>query len=181
MRTFNAATMTITPRVWIGCLACYNEGELVGRWYDATAAEDVLPSDLHGVPTAHEELWCMDTENMPVTREMDPRTASAWGRAMEAIAPQWRAAWMAWIEDQHIDRPDEAPDQQEFNERFAGQYPSFVDYAEMIVSDTGMLDGVPDEIGRYFDMERYAEDLAHDYIVLDMGYPEFGVWVFNLA
>jgi len=178
MRTFNADTMTITPRVWIGCLACYNAGELVGHWYDAVAAEDVLPADLHGVPTAHEELWVMDLENMPVDREMDPRTASAWGRAMEAIDPQWRAAWMAWIEDQWIREPDQAPDQQEFNELFVGQYPSFREYAEIFARDTDFLYGVPDEVTRYFDWDSYADDLAHDYVVIDTRCPDYDVWVY---
>lgn len=179
MRTFNEATMTITPRVWIGCLACYNEGQLVGHWYDAVAAEDVLPADLHGVPTTHEELWVMDTDGMPVSREMDAREASAWGRAMEGIDPQWRAAWMAWVEDQWIKEPDQAPDQQEFYELFAGQFPSFRDYAEMIARDTDLFYGVPDEITRYFDWDSYASDMEHDYVVIDTGAPDYDVWVYN--
>ena len=30
----------VMPRVWIGCLACYNEGNLVGDWFDADVADD---------------------------------------------------------------------------------------------------------------------------------------------
>lgn len=38
-----------TPRVWIGCLACYNEGRLVGDWHDALGADEVTSEDVHGV------------------------------------------------------------------------------------------------------------------------------------
>ena len=30
------------PRVWIGCLACYNEGRLRGDWFSAAEAADIL-------------------------------------------------------------------------------------------------------------------------------------------
>ena len=29
----------ITPRAWIGCLACYNNARLVGEWFDAETAD----------------------------------------------------------------------------------------------------------------------------------------------
>ncbi len=41
--------MTLNPRVWVGCLGCYNAGVLVGAWVDAAEAEDFEPhSILHG-------------------------------------------------------------------------------------------------------------------------------------
>lgn len=33
--------ISTTPRAWIGCLACYNEGRLVGDWFDAVTADEV--------------------------------------------------------------------------------------------------------------------------------------------
>ena len=36
-----SAAVVTEPRVWIGCLACYNSGQLVGHWYPATEAGDV--------------------------------------------------------------------------------------------------------------------------------------------
>ncbi len=38
---------TVRPSVWIGCLACYNEGILNGRWFPAEEAGEVTPEDLH--------------------------------------------------------------------------------------------------------------------------------------
>lgn len=34
-------------RVWIGCLACYNNGRLVGKWYPATDAAEITTEKLH--------------------------------------------------------------------------------------------------------------------------------------
>lgn len=182
MRTFNRDTMTITPRVWIGCLADFNEGELVGHWYDAVDAADVLPADLHGVPTDHEEMLVFDTEGMPVipgVGELDPYHASLWGKAIEAIDPQWRAAYNAYIEDQWVKDPQDAPSEQEFFEVFEGKFESFEDYADVLVTDSGMLIGVPDEVSRYFSVEDFARDLEQDYTTIDTGTPDFGVWVYR--
>jgi hypothetical protein len=31
---------TEVPRAWVGCLACYNDGRLVGSWMDGEEAGD---------------------------------------------------------------------------------------------------------------------------------------------
>lgn len=93
-------TNTDTPAAWIGCLHCYNSGDLVGRWFDLTDAEEVEiisgdnadlanpdnphsaenPSLLMAVHAPHnptamcEELWVMDHENLPIKGECDPMT-----------------------------------------------------------------------------------------------------------
>ncbi|MFJ3313432.1 antirestriction protein ArdA [Micrococcus endophyticus] len=55
-----------TPRVWLACLACYNDGALVGRWLDCTDVEDTTLANLHegsGRPyAACEEVWVLDHE-----------------------------------------------------------------------------------------------------------------------
>lgn len=180
MKTFNPDTDTITPRCYAACMTCFTHGELVGRWVDAVDAADVLPVDLHGVPTDHEELWVMDTEHMPVipgSPEMNLTTAAQWGRLIESINAHWRPAYIAWIEDQWIKNPDDAPSRDEFFDFFAGEYSDFEAYADEIVRDTGMLVGVPDNDATYFDLERFARDLEMDYTVIDT--PEYNVWVYR--
>lgn len=36
-----------TLTVWIGCLECYNSGQLVGQWYDAITAKEVTVAQVH--------------------------------------------------------------------------------------------------------------------------------------
>ena len=75
--------ISTTPRAWIGCLACYNAGRLVGDWFDAVTADEVTTYDVHSAHSradSHDELWVMDHENIPVKGEMRPADAAAWGR-----------------------------------------------------------------------------------------------------
>lgn len=94
-----------TLRVWIGCLSCYNDGELVGKWYDAELeAADVTIERLHvdagvllpgldtpdaarwtppgeeRIPllTGCEEMWVFDHEGFGrlITGECSPATAA---------------------------------------------------------------------------------------------------------
>lgn len=53
------------PRVWAGCIACYNGGRFVDEWIDAEDPAEVTPEDLHSLPTGHQELWCLDIEGFP--------------------------------------------------------------------------------------------------------------------
>lgn len=44
MTTMTTTSTDTTPRVWVGCLACYNAGRLVGDWHDASDADEVTYS-----------------------------------------------------------------------------------------------------------------------------------------
>lgn len=89
------AIFTTTPRAWIGCLACYNEGRLIGDWYDAITADQITTYDIHGAHSradSHDELWVMDHENIPVKGEMSPADAAAWGRCLAEVDQHLRPA-----------------------------------------------------------------------------------------
>ena len=54
-------------RAFVGCVACYNSGRIVGQWFDAIDAADVTIADLHDgkdCPGGGEELHCYDTESL---------------------------------------------------------------------------------------------------------------------
>ena len=86
--TITSLTSDITPRAWIGCLACYNAGHLVGDWFDAVTADEITTYDVHGAHSradSHDELWVMDHEYIPVKGEMSPADAAAWGAAISEV------------------------------------------------------------------------------------------------
>lgn len=159
------------PRVWIGCLECYNSGRLIGDWYSCAEAPDITTSQLHGRPIrehTHEELWCLDTDNIPVDREMSPMEAGEWGEVYDALdSPDLWPALCAWVRSgSYAAQGDtDLPVVSDFVEAFAGTWPSFTAYVEDLVEETGMLDGVPDELRGYFAIDRYARDLQGDYTV----------------
>lgn len=167
------------PRVWIGCLACYNGGGLVGNWVAARDAAGVTPERLHGRPTAHEELWCFDTENLPLSRELSPAEAAEWG-ALLAEVDEWQhdalAAWVRsgdYVAQGHSDLPS-LPD---FEERYAGEWDSFDDYAAGLFDELGYASEVPEQLTPYFDLRAWSRDLMYNYASHHA--PGGGVFVFR--
>ncbi len=101
MTTITPSATDTAPHVWIGCLACYNAGCLVGDWFDAVTADEVTTYDIHGAHSradSHDELWVFDHENIPVRGEMDPITAAAWGRCLAEVDEHLRPALCVWVE-----------------------------------------------------------------------------------
>lgn len=180
------ATMTDeTPRVWVSCLHCYNNGHLVGDWFEATEADTITIADVHrGSGKAYaacEELWVMDHEFIPVTGEFGLLEAAEWGRAYEeAGAERWPAV-CAWVQSgMHVtEGTGEIPVLSEFEERYAGHWESFEEYADMFAEETDLMDRWPDEAKRYFDWSAWRRDLAYDYTVCDAPAPEYGVFIFH--
>ena len=183
MTTTTPPTTDTTPRAWIVCLSCYSSGRLVGDWFDAAAADEVTLADVHegsGFDYAEcEELWVMDHENIPVQGELDHITAAAWGQCLAEVDDILRPALCAWVEsgDYVAEGTGDLPSISDFEERYQGAWDSFRDYAEQLADDIGLLDGVPEEIARYFDWRAWIRDLAFDYSTYDD--PEGGVFVFR--
>ena len=180
MTTTSSATDT-APRAWIGCLACYNEGRLVGDWFDAASADEVTTYDVHGAHSradSHDELWCFDHENIPVRGELDPLTAAAWGRCLAEVDEHLRPALCAWVEsgDYVAEGTGDLPSISDFVERYQGHWDTFAEYAEQLADDIGLLAWTRD-LARYFDWRAWSRDLAFDYSTYDD--PEGGVFVFR--
>ncbi|MFI6205930.1 antirestriction protein ArdA [Streptomyces sp. NPDC051041] len=91
---------TIDPQVWIGCLACYTAGRLVGDWYAANAADLITPADLHGRETTHEELWVMDHEGFcgALKGECSPSEAAEVAEMLADLKEHEAAPFAAWVE-----------------------------------------------------------------------------------
>ena len=183
MTTTSSATDT-TPRAWIGCLACYNAGRLIGDWFDAATADEVTLADVHegsGLDYAEcEELWVFDHENIPVRGELDPLAAAAWGQVYTEVDPEHWPALCAWVEsgDYVAEGNSGLPSISEFEDIYLGQWESFEDYASELAGDIGLLAGVPEEIANYFDWSAWTRDLAFDYSTYDD--PDGGVCVFRV-
>ena len=170
-------TTDTTPRVWVGCLACYNDGRLVGYWIDAESADEVTADDIHGAHSradSHDELWCFDHENIPVQGELDPSEAAAWGQVYTEVGPERWPALCAWVESEGT---GDLPDISDFEESYCGHWGSFEDYAVELADNIGLLADVPEEIARYFDWDSWSRDLAFDFTTHDN--PEGGVYVFR--
>lgn len=170
---------TVRPSVWIGCLACYNEGRLVGEWVDAEDAGGITPDDLHDNPSSHEELWCFDHEGFPAgTGEISPHTASLWGELYSEVGEEQWGALLAWVENgSYVVDAEGLPDRSSFEDAYQGEWDSFDDCALQLAEDIGLIDGWPEEAQRYFDWEAWARDLKFDYDIADA--PNGSVFIFR--
>ena len=182
-KTTTSSATDMTPRVWIGCLACYNAGRLVGDWFNAEGAGEVTTYDIHGAHSradSHDKLWVFDHENIPVRGELDPLTAAAWGRCLAEVNEHLRPALCAWVESggDIAEGNTDLPSISDFEERYCGRWGSFEDYAEHWATETGMMDRWPEEIARYFDWRSWTRDMTVDHSVYDD--PEGGVFVFRV-
>lgn len=65
----------------------------------------------------------------------------------------------------------------EAQDAYCGQYKSEVEYAEQLADDTGMLDGMPENLRGYFDFEAFARDLfINDVVMSDNGHVFYRDW-----
>lgn len=174
------ATTTVTPAVWTGCLYCYTAGHLVGDWFDALDADQVTLADVHKgtdrLTPQCEELWVFDHEYLPVSGEMSPMDAAVWVREINAVVEHLRPAYYAWIKGADYSDPDD-PCISDFEERYCGHWDSFEEYAYHLADEISLLDGVPEEVARYFNWSAWARDLAHDYSTEPA--PDDGVFIFR--
>ncbi|MGN6129278.1 MAG: antirestriction protein ArdA, partial [Nocardioidaceae bacterium] len=155
-----------TPRAWIGCLHCYNSGRLVGEWYDAAEADTVTIDGLHVdagtiANVSCEEMWVMDTDGLPIAREMSPAEAAEWGALLTEVDEWQRDALAAWVAsgDYVAEGRGDLPSLPDFEERYAGEWDSFRDSAESLDDDIGLLQDVPDTLAAYFDWAAWTREL----------------------
>jgi antirestriction protein len=168
--------------VWIGCLTCYNDGRLVGEWHDAVDAETVTPEQIHGRTSDHEELWCLDTDGLPVSHETSPAEAAEaaeWGAVLAEVDDSQRDALVAWVRsgDYIANGHGDIPSLPDFEERYAGEWDGFENYAADLFEDLGYAADMPEHLAPYFNMRSWARDLAYDHTIEEA--PGGGVFVFR--
>ncbi len=178
---------TLQTRVWIGCLACYAAGDLVGNWYPATDADSVTTEALHQDASQpchgdHDELWVMDHEHLPIQGECSPHVATAWASLLDELdeLDEWeRLPFNAWVRDAstYWCDGDGLPSLNDFRDAYAGEWESLSDYAADLLDQTGELELIPERLRGYFDLDAFSRDLAYDLdIVAGCG---GCVWIFN--
>lgn len=186
--------MTVTsPRVWVGCLGCYNTGHLVGDWFDAESApEDATIWGRHVTiympvshfTESHEELWVFDNENfhgLLRADECSPVTAKRLAELIAAVESDDYPveAVAAWVDYTGTELGEwDSPTREAFEDAYCGEYESEADYARELAEDLG---AIPREYSwpvSYIDWESATRDLfASDYWSAPS--PNGGVYVFR--
>lgn len=191
---------TTEMRVWVGCLACYNAGRLVGHWVDADEAGDETSASIHaelienglmgytehyGPDVAvdrdgpHEELWVFDHEGFgdALTGECSPYEAQRIAEKLAEVPDHIPQAAAAAFLSNHGYSVSEV-DWSDLEDSFQGEWDDLGHYAEEFCNDAGyeIKEGWPYS---YIDWDRAGRDLELGGDVWTADNPEGGIFVFN--
>ena len=192
-------TSTDTPRIYVACLASYNNGDLHGRWIDADDA-DTMREEVAAIlreskyPNVQVDCpecdgvgcdKCRDTGKVPSAEEfaihdhegfcgmsIDEYTGIDEVAEIAALIEEHGPAYAAYAS--HIGG-DELPTAEQFQEAYCGEWDSEKAYAEELFDE---CNEVPDNLAMYIDYDAVARDFfCGDYFSVDN--PEGGLFIFR--
>ena len=133
----------LTPKAWVGCLACYNAGTLRGAWVNAIDAGEFVPCEGRG----HEEFWVMDHEGFDgfLTGECSPAQAQ---RIAERML-EWADCGIEGFD------PDVGS--------YQGEWDSAQEFAQDLAESCGDIDREAKWPYTCIDWEAAARELMMDY------------------
>lgn len=164
--------------VWVGCLGCYNNGSLNGRWVDARNANDLEALGLAKIETVGDytaprcsccfadEFWVFDTDTNieAFQKEMSPCEAAKLAEELDAAIEAGHDvaalnAWMDYTGEKNLE------DLSSFEDSYIGHRDGgLVEYAQEIAED---LHGEEMRKAQWpfscIDWEHAARELSHDY------------------
>lgn len=162
-------------RIYVACLAAYNNGYLHGRWIDATLSEDVIWSEIKEVlktsPIPDAEEWAIhDYEGFEGLSISEYEGVSSVAEKAAFIEEHGRlGAELAEYFGGDIEDARRALDDQ-----YAGEYRSLADFAEELTEQTTQI---PQSLQYYIDYDRMARDLeVNDVFTVELGFEEIHVF-----
>ena len=178
-------------RIYVASLTDYNNGILHGAWLDFDdfesagevweAVEDMLKASPTAARTGYraEEYAIHDFEGWCGVRLGEYERIEALWRAYEVLSkmldddkcePEAIRVYAEYIGAGIAEIDDEFRD--EFDDRFSGRWDCETDFAEDLLTESGMLDEVPEGLRGYIDYEEYGRYLfmANYYRDYETGY-----------
>ncbi|MBD9544319.1 antirestriction protein ArdA [Ensifer sp. ENS04] len=156
----------MTGRIYVRCLAAYNNGILHGKWIDTSTDEDEMLDEIKELlrtsPIKGAEEWAIhDYEDFPASFGEYP--------SLKKIAH-----FEDFIEEnKHVIREDliaiyqDDPNNVDM-ERLAGIFEEFSDYSNERADEMLAMHEIPDEVRGYFDYDAYERDMKLGMHVIDV-------------
>ena len=172
--------MSTNPRIYVACLAAYNNGRLHGEWIDADQSADELHEAIQRMlaasPEPGAEEWAIhDFEGFAPLRLGEYESLESVAAIAAGIA-EHSEAFTAWLS---YDSDRDPVDTSAFEDAYRGEWESLRAYAESFAADIGLYDAAEksgsayvvvdiDMLTRDLDIELYAVDSAnHTVYVFD--------------
>lgn len=167
-------TTDTTPRGWLGCLACYNDGRLRGTWLNldelAEPAEHrpkyfqkmTYPSgyEFTACTVCHgDELALLDTENLPRTVGESWGDALAYAEALDSLdLDEHREAFAAYLDNHYT--ADFVGVLDHFHDSFVASF-DYMTECEDFIEDTAYdlleLDRLPHSVRDLLDRDKLRD------------------------
>lgn len=163
-----------TIRIYVACLAAYNNGILHGRWIDATQGEDHMRDQIK-VMLARSPMQFAEEYAIHDYEGFEGASISEYAGIAEV------AELAAFIEEygaiagklvEYFGDLEEA--KEAMKNRYAGIYSTTADFAETLTEETTQI---PESLRYYIDWERMARDLAMcDILAIETGFEEVHIF-----
>lgn len=161
-------------RIYVACLASYNNGILHGAWIDATQGIDEIwksvKTMLTNLPITDAEEWAIHDyegfEGIPINEYDSFETIAQYAEFIEehGILGAKLIAYYSGFDDAR----------DAITDRYAGEYGSLSDYAEQLTEDTTQI---PESLRYYIDYEKMARDLEiNDVLAIEAGQSVHVFW-----
>ena len=142
-------------RIYIACLASYNNGILHGQWIDANQEASDLESEIQTIlaksPIANAEEWAIhDYDNFGSIRISEYETMETISNIAEQISEHGTLFAEVYSYTNNLDDA-----QQMLQDRYIGTYDSILEYVE----ETTDLSEVPEHLQYYIDLDSLARDI----------------------
>lgn len=154
-------------KVFITCLAAYNNGTLHGEWYEVTSEPDdtreAIKAVLASSPVPDAEEWFVTDyegdwpESLSGSEHPDLNKLSAWVEFAESGLP----VPLGVASEFFSDRGNDDWDAYTIQDAYAGQADSLEDWAREFMEETGGLEGVPENLRNYFDYKALVRDMLY--------------------
>lgn len=168
----------LSPLIWVGDWAAYNNGKLHGAWIDASEGIDHVWDEINAIlkssPEPMAEEWGIfdhqgfhgyHVSENPNLEELCTVAELIWEHEAEEEGKGKVVAEL--IQDYGIDGAKEM-----LEDNFIGRFDDKQDFIYQHVEDCCLLEGVSETVKNYFDYEGFCRDmeLNGDILFIEVGY-----------
>lgn len=161
----------LTPKIYVACLAAYNNGYLHGEWIDATQESDAIYGDIRKIlassPIPDAKEWAIhddeDFYSMPINE--NEGVESAHQKALFILKHGEVGAVVAEYYGGDLEDAEEA-----LENNYHGEWESELDYATDLFDDCYAHE-IPESLRYYIDYESFSRDIfINDYLSFEVNH-----------
>ena len=152
-------------KIYVTNLRKYNEGQIIGEWV-SLPCEDIKEVLEKISNNDNDELFISDYETdingLKVSEYDNILELNTIAEEIEEMREDELIALQAYLEQYANDIEQALEEVRQGNYRIYYDCDNMEDVAHQIANESGLLDGVPEEVKIYFDYEAYGRDLSID-------------------